>query len=757
MSVFELLFKYPPSTFAAGSLRFLPSWPLLLAAAVCLVVSLPALARYRRQRRGGTPILIGLRAGTLLLLFLCLARPSLVLSTVVPQESFVGVLLDSSRSMGVADEGGLPRSTAMLDLLDPEGGDLLRALEERFKVRLFTFSRDLRRVTNLEEVSVSGDSTRLGDAVLRATDELAALPLAGLVVLSDGADNSARPLDDSLLELKARGVPVFTVGFGEERFARDLQISRVEAPQRVLEGSSLVVEVTVEQSGFGGETVNLEVMDDGRIVSSEALHFPATGEAVVSRVSFVAQEAGAREFQFRVAPQREEAVVENNKRSALIQVDDRVEKILYFEGEPRWGVKFLRRAVADDENLQLVVLLRTAENRFSRFGLDNEEELAGGFPTTREELFSYRGLILGSIEASFFTHDQLRMIADFAGERGGGFMMLGGRRSFSEGGWAGTPVAEMLPVQLGPAAGGEGETFRTELSIELTPWGRSHPALRLAETEEASAQRWLELPPTGTFNPLTRLKPGATSLIVGQGAGIPDQQIVLAHQRYGAGRSLAWSIHDSWHWQMSADIPVEDMTHETLWRQLLRWLVSYAPRAVELETTGALVASGGVVELVASVGDESFVAVNNAQVDALVTSPSGEEINVPLSWSVEKDGEYRGELTATEEGRYRVRLDAATRESHLGQDEGWLLAATLNEEFFDAELRPEWLQRLASETGGEYFRPEQARRIVDGLAVNRQGSTLIERRDLWDMPILFVLLATLLTLEWALRRREGMA
>ena len=145
--------------------------------------------------------------------------------------------------------------------------------------------------------------------------------------------------------------------------------------------------------------------------------------------------------------------------------------------------------MAGDKNLQLVVLLRTADNRFSRFELDEPGELDGGFPTKREELFRYDGLILGSIEASFFTHDQLRLIAEFVSERGGGFMMIGGRRAFSEGGWSGTPVAEVLPVILSPAwsgGAGEGEPFFAEMSIEPTAWGKSHPALQLASTEEAS-------------------------------------------------------------------------------------------------------------------------------------------------------------------------------------------------------------------------------------------------------------------------------
>src|SRR6185312_12713457 len=120
------------------------------------------------------------------------------------------------------------------------------------------------------------------------------------------------------------------------------------------------------------------------------------------------------------------------------------------EGEPRFEMKFIRRAIGDDPNLAVTILQRTAEDKYLRLDVSNAEEVVGGFPKTREELFAYRAVILGSIEAAAFSPDQLRMLADFVSKRGGGLLMLGGRRSFAEGGWGGTPLAEALPVVIEP-------------------------------------------------------------------------------------------------------------------------------------------------------------------------------------------------------------------------------------------------------------------------------------------------------------------
>src|SRR5690606_39445190 len=130
-------------------------------------------------------------------------------------------------------------------------------------------------------------------------------------------------------------------------------------------------------------TVTLDVEDDGRIVGSQTVQLPSDGSAATARVRFTAADAGPRVFRFKVAPQDGELVVENNTREAMIDVRDRREKILYFQGEPRYDVGFIRRAVADDRNLQLVLLQRTADNKFYRLGIDSPAELLGGIPKTR--------------------------------------------------------------------------------------------------------------------------------------------------------------------------------------------------------------------------------------------------------------------------------------------------------------------------------------------------------------------------------------
>jgi uncharacterized membrane protein len=765
-SLFEFLFKYRPLLYQRGELSLGAPWPYIALGVAAVAIAVPTLLRYRAVKGKASArdrlVLAGLRVGVLLLVLFCLFRPALVLSTVVPQRSFVGILLDDSRSMQIADMNGEPRGAFIQDTFGPEGSALAKALSEKFMLRFFRFSDTADRLSEPGSLGFAGTRTHLARALERSVTELSNVPLAGLVLVTDGADNSTEAISDTLLELQARKVPVHTVGLGRERFTKDIEVSRVEAPRTVLEGSSLVVDVTLSQRGFDGETIRLDVEDDGRIVNSREVTLSGEAEATTVRTHFTVSDPGARVFRFKVAVAAGEMVTQNNAREQLIEVEDRREKILYFEGEPRFELKFIRRAVTEDENLQLVCLQRTAEGKFLRLDVDDAEELASGFPKTREELFRYRAIVIGSIEASHFTHDQLRMIADFVSQRGGGLLALGGRLSFSEGGYAGTPVDEVLPVVLEPVEiSPETEEvsapgFFAALTIEPTPFGSTHPVTQFGSDLESSAERFKTLPPLSTLNDVRSVKPGATTLLEGSGDGVSGQPI-LAFQRYGRGKAAALTVNDSWQWQMHHDIPLEDLTHELFWRRLLRWLVSYVPNQVAISTDKSRYAPGESVVLTAEVDDDRFLKVNNAQVQASVRTPAGEPIQLPMEWTVDQDGEYRASFLPAEKGIYEVTVETLRDGASLGSAKSFVEVEDLDDEYFQAEMRAPLLDRIAKETGGGFYRPETVSRLPEDMSYTEGGTTVRERRDLWDMPALFLLMIGLASAEWSYRKYRGLA
>jgi uncharacterized membrane protein len=755
-SIFAFLFKYRPLVFESGELAFRGRAPAVLlvlgvlaaAAAVWTYRMMPA-----RVRVADRAVLIALRVAAVGVLLFCLMRPTLLVSTVVPQQNWLGILIDDSRSMRIADTGQ-PRS-AVVDAAFGAGSPLVTELAGRFQLRFYRFGAGTERVSDADALAYAEGRTDIGQALDRAREDLSHVPLSGLVLVTDGADNAGGGLSESLLALRAAGVPVYTVGVGRERFERDIELGRVSAPRSALKGATLAVDVVVAQTGYGGRTVPLIVEDGGRVIATQQVALPADGEPAAVRVRFPVEDAGLRRIRFRVPAQPGELVLENNERETTILVEDGTAKILYFEGEPRWEVAFLRRAVADDANLQVVLLQRTADNKYYRLDVDSAEELSGGFPRTREELFGYRGLVLGSVEASHFTVEQMRIIADFVSERGGGLLMLGGRKAFAEGGWAGTPVAEVLPVELDPALRNDTMYF-AHVKVQLARGAASHAVTTLAADEAASLERWRTLPELSTFNRVTRLKPGATALLTGTGDRVPAGQVVLAHQRYGRGLSVVLPVQDLWMWRMHHTIPLDDATHSTLWRQLLRWLVSDVPDPVVATLSAEHVEPGERTRITARVVDERFSPVNGARVVARIETPSGGTVEVPLGWTVEHDGEYEGGFTPTEMGLHRVTVETSADGRSRTSRAAYLDVAESRAEYFGAAMRAPLLRRIADETGGRFYTATGLASLPEDVSITGRGVTVQEEKELWDMPALFLLLVGLIGAEWAFRRLRGL-
>src|SRR5205085_1772641 len=267
------------------------------------------------------------------------------------------------------------------------------------KVRAFKFSSSAERVQSAAELSGAGEQTNIEAAIEQAGREAAGLPLSGIVVISDGASNgdtdTAQSLATTLSSLRARGLPVFTVGVGPLALDGDVELLRATAPRRVLAGSPVTAEVLVR--GGGQRSVNIDLMEDNHKLRS--VDVPVPGDSTsVARVTFTPSSPGLHRYMLNAPPSPDDPVKDNNAVELLVEVNDAQPKILYIEGEPRWEDGKLRDAVAEEKNFVLTSVLRSADGKYYRQGVEKGDELASGFPKSEEELFTYDAIIIGSVE-----------------------------------------------------------------------------------------------------------------------------------------------------------------------------------------------------------------------------------------------------------------------------------------------------------------------------------------------------------------------
>jgi uncharacterized membrane protein len=763
--IFSFLFKYRPFFFLEGEFGFQLQPQLWQVAAVFVLMATGLGFIYSKQlsRYGsGGWFLLGLRAAVFVFLALLLMRPTLTLPTLVPQKSVLAILADNSKSMGIRDSEGI-RGEFLRDLLSEDSG-FLDSLGSRFRLQQFKFDTTAAALNDPEELNWTGDQTNISAGLERVLSETQNLPLGGVIVFSDGSDNSHRDSDSVLGRMQASGIPVHTVGLGPTEPATDIEIIDVSTPRRILPDSVAVARVSLRHSGFGGSRGRLEIREGTTLVESQEVYFPRDNDLVTAEVKLFPEGVGTKDYSFQLLPLQGEALEENNRRRALIQVEDSSPRVLYVEGRPRWEYKFLRQALGSDRHLVLESLLRTALNKYYRQGIEDESTLASGFPAKKEDLYSYQGLVLGDVEAGFFTYDQMEMIRDFVGDRGGGLLMLGGALTLAAGGYQNTPIEEALPVWINDGASsneliGLDSHRRSDARIILTAYGSNHAALLLAQTPAESQQQWDSLPSLTDQNLVGSLKPGSTVLAQFVPAGSPSDrgQPLLVSQRFGRGLGLVFLTASSWRWQMLQDHL--DQSHETFWRQILRWLVSSAPPALSIETERLVYSKNEPVRLRAEVNDSSFNRINNSRVEAKIVSSTGDVSDLQLDWKGDEDGIYSAVWFPQEDGIHQIQVTAAVsqdgEEAVLENASSYFVTETGNEEFFNASQKRDFLQRLSTETGGRYYSASDVGDLPEEIIYTKRDSSVTEVFGLWDMPVNFLLILALLSSEWALRRRWG--
>lgn len=749
----EFLFKYPGTVFSKGNFVLLGAWPAWVL--VLLVVAGSALLAWPVWRKRDSTVgrakgarlaaLWLLQSAMLALLLLLLWQPAMSVSSLKPQQNIVAVMIDDSRSMAL-QENGKSRKDQVVQALN---NGLLDQLSKKFQVRMYRFSGAIDRMEKLEEVTAQGNASRLGETLAQVASESATLPVGAIVMLSDGADNTGGVDLDTVNLLKRQRIPVHTVGVGREKFSKDVEITGVQISPRVLADSRVSAQVTLRQRGYGDQKARLIVKSGTSTLATQEITLKGDGALQAETVVFNAGTTGLKNIAVSVAALTGEENPNNNTVARLVNVEGRKPRILYIEGEPKWEFKFVRRAVEEDRTLQLATILRTTQNKIYRQGINTPAELETGFPAKVDELFAYQGIIIGGVEAAYFTAAQMELIKQFVDRRGGGVLFMAGRAGLADGGWGKSAAADFLPLVLPDKKG----TFhRDPAYVELTHAGRESLICRLEENGDKNAERWKKLPYLADYQESGTPKPGAL-VLVDAAPTSRGKYPLLVTQNYGRGRVGVIATQGTWRWQMTQ--PLADKSHEMFWQQLLRWLVQDTPGHVLASTPKSVLADEQKILLRAEVRDRNYLPMTDAKVVANIIGPQGLAEQVELGPDPLTPGTFTAEWRAEKPGAYVAEILAKRGEEDAGRDVLNFRREDGVAENFGAEQNRELLEKLAAETGGKYYKVNALSKLPEEISYSEAGITVRETKDLWDMPAVFLAILLMRGAEWLLRRRWG--
>ncbi|KAA3616079.1 MAG: VWA domain-containing protein [Calditrichaeota bacterium] len=781
--MFEFLFKYSRIVFEDGQLsaRNLPEYAPLIG--LIFLISLFLILFGYRKTQAPLPgflksTLLVLRYMVIILLFFIIIEPIITLTTIVPKKSAVLLLVDSSKSMQIKDERTTTRTEKIINFLAGDQASFLEKLRQDFNVLTYEFGDKIVHLDSIPDLHNNGEITNIAQALSFASSRLKSQPISAVILVTDGGhvlfDHVSKGGDTDPIKLASllgkQKVPVFTVGVGSE-IESDVRLVSVAAKSSVTGADETNLTAYIQKKGAENTNATVQIWEEDFLVKSEKLAL--SKNYTQYKTTIETPEKGFHNYTAKIIPEYSELVTENNSESFLINNAEKTGRVLYIEELHPWEFKFLKRALDRDRLIHFTSMVKTGKDYY-RQGIRSPRELEQGFPQKKAELFQYDAIIIGSIHSSAFTKTQLNLIRNFVSIRGGGLLLLGGPKAFSQGDWQNTVIADILPVTLFDDEMAQLKSrqaiYRTPFKLALTAEGFRSPVLEFSTDAKENKKQWESLPTLLGFQLVGKAKSGATILATHPDSRDKKDHIIIASQQYGRGRTMVMATSSFWRWQMQ--LPSADLRHEQFWRQITRWITLSTPVPINVEPEKESYSLNENVKLFVTVLDSHFQAIQDAQISLQIKQPGngfdrnksrgdppvGESITVKTTTDIQKPGRYIAEFKPEKPGIYYAETLAHSKSGqYLGHSESAFIAKEVNREFLNPALQESYLKRISKLSNGMYYSIEQAADLPDKIAVTESVYSKVVDRELWDAPIFFLLLLIFLTTEWSIRRAKGLS
>lgn len=726
--------------------------------------------------------LFALRCGFLLLLAGLLLRPVLAFTVEGSVRRALLVLIDGSESMGIQDprteaddirraaiargNDANPAATnaSRIDLtlaaLKNPQLNLLPRLDAEFDLVPFQFGRSPvalpRSVSTneagtntfdwLQRLASEQPATAIGEVLRETVNRKRGQSLAGVLLITDGANNLGLAPQEAAEQLKRENVPLYIYGVGITS-PRDIIVTNLAAPEVAFLNDEVLVNVHVRAQGLNGEKAKVHLKLGATKVDEKEITFGGPGEQIVA-LRFLPKEAGEFELSAGVDPREDETEKSNNHVRRQLRVVDRKIKVLLVEETPRWEYRYLHAMLSRDRRVDLKTVLYEGDPSITH---GEDAPFLPGFPANRDELFRFDLVILGDVDPRRLTRLQMNNLNEFVSRFGGAFIMIAGKRhsphSFRQ-----TPIESMLPVEFEAAAiDNGGEVSATDpVKLELTTGGRGSTMLQLSDQPGENLRQWGELPPIYWVARVLRGKPGAEVLLVDPNplkASRFGPMPVVAIQQYGLGQSLYVGTDNTWRWRRN----VGDVHYYTFWGQIIQRLslshLLNGSRRTQISLDRPNYATGDRVQAFARLYRAGFEPVADRVVKAFY-QPRGDTFRQPVELRQVPDqpGLYRGNFIAPAPGQYEFGVEMDPEQPTP------FLVGEASVELADTAMNENLLRELSAITGGGFFREETLHELPDRVTSRAERVLSPHEVELWSSPFYFLLILLLVTAEWVVRK-----
>ncbi|MGV3486176.1 MAG: hypothetical protein ACO1RT_17290 [Planctomycetaceae bacterium] len=600
-------------------------------------------------------------------------------------------------------------------------------------------------------------------------------PIAATFVLSDVAHNDTEARKPADVATQLGSVPVYMVPIGNELRLRDIDLISVSAPTVAMRNDDVVMEAHLGIYQCQGERCTVQLLRDGEVVDFRNLLVESNTETRSVQFQQRVPEIGTAAFQIAVQPLSGEMTTENNFDEIEINVTRSEIKVLLADEMPRWEYRYLAQLFRRDPKIQLDEMLFRP-----RLIATGQRQATKTFPVTIDEWDHYDVVILGDLAVEHLPTASQESLLQYLRARSGSLIMIAGQLAMPHA-YVDHPLESIVPVRpIEPALEAQGVQF----AFQVTEAGKSHAALMIGETEQATRSAWAFV---NQFSPLDQVSrwrtpvPSAQSLI----SVVPRNQTLdesdprltassfLCWQPVGRGRIIYFSGADTYRLRFLRG----DRLHYRLWGQLMRWAIASdlaaGSQLVRIRTAKSLYETDQPVDVEVILLNPDGDPVINEQPDPqtlhLRLTVGEQHRTVPMAPIAERPGHYRADIRELPPGVYQVQPAGSMIDSLLvGEQDAtdgraekavatFTVQADLPTELVDTRTNRVLANQVAQATGGQVLPPTAVEEILELTDLDPVVTHTVQREPLWSRWRYLWLVFGCLQTEWIIRKWRGLS
>lgn len=621
------------------------------------------------------------------------------------QKPLVLIAQDNSQSIRSFEPKGLDPGQLVNDL-----SKLKEQLGDKYDVREFNFGRDLK-----DSLSSHFDAkqTNISNAINQLNERFANQNIGALVLATDGLYNQG---SDPVYEAKNLKTSIYTIALGDTVAKRDLLIGNVNYNKTAFLGNDFMIEVLVEAFQAKGETIHLKVSEDGKVVASQNIPVNSGNFKQVVPIKLNADKKGIRKFTIDIAPVKDELSTQNNSETIYVEVLDAKQEILLLYDGPHPDISVIKQAIESNKNYEIKTSLLTdlPSLKLSDYSLFILYQCAAGSSGTLQ---------------SFINKSKAPI-----------FYILGAQSDLPQ------FDNEQKAIQVSSGRGQMQEVFAQVM-----------PEFSLFTLSDSTRNKLGQFPPLmAPFGSYRTQGPNQVLLKQKIGEVATSYPLMIFADENGH-RTGTLTGEGVWRWALS-EYQTYGNHHavEEFLGQTVQYLTANSNRQrFRVYPAKNVFDEGENVILNAELYNDALELVNTPDVKIELKSDSGKN----YSFLFTRTGQsYQLDAGTLPSGDYSYAASAKLGKQNLTGN-GRLTVKPLNLETRQTAADHQLLRALAKQSGGQMLMPSQVGQLADLIRKNENIKTIVYEdkhyADLVDLKWIFVVIITLLSLEWFMRKREG--